>query len=79
MSAIIENLENKVSNHFSSCTPVIEKSPNSIFQTVKYQLSIWLERSKQRNALAKLDDRLLDDIGLNRDQVEHEISKPFWK
>jgi len=79
MSVIIENLENNVSNHFSSCTPVIEKSPKSIWQTAKYQLLVWIERSRQRKHLAKLDDRLLDDIGLNRDQVKREINKPFWK
>ena len=39
----------------------------------------WLERARQRRHLAELDDRLLRDIGLSRAEVEHEISRPFWK
>ena len=29
-------------------------------------MSLWIERSKQRHALAELDDHLLHDIGLSR-------------
>jgi uncharacterized protein YjiS (DUF1127 family) len=36
-------------------------------------------RSRQRQALAQLDDRLLDDIGVTRQQALAEASKPFWK
>jgi uncharacterized protein YjiS (DUF1127 family) len=32
-----------------------------------------------RRALAELDDRLLRDIGLTRDQARHERADPFWK
>jgi uncharacterized protein YjiS (DUF1127 family) len=39
----------------------------------------WMERSRQRRALAKLDDRLLRDIGLTRDQARQECANPFWK
>jgi uncharacterized protein YjiS (DUF1127 family) len=39
----------------------------------------WLERSRQRRALAELDDRLLRDIGLTRDQARQECANPFWK
>jgi uncharacterized protein YjiS (DUF1127 family) len=38
----------------------------------------WLERSRQRRALAELDDRLLRDIGLTRSQAQSEAAKPFW-
>ncbi|MCW8914657.1 MAG: DUF1127 domain-containing protein [Magnetovibrio sp.] len=41
-------------------------------------LKIWLQHSRQRRALAKLDDRLLDDIGLSTQDVKRETSKPFW-
>lgn len=40
---------------------------------------LWLERSRQRKALATLDDRLLADIGLTRKDARRESSKPFWK
>jgi uncharacterized protein YjiS (DUF1127 family) len=39
----------------------------------------WMERSRQRRALAQLDDRLLRDIGLTRDEAQRESSSPFWK
>jgi uncharacterized protein YjiS (DUF1127 family) len=39
----------------------------------------WIERTQQRRALARLDDRLLADIGLCRTQAERESSKPGWE
>jgi uncharacterized protein YjiS (DUF1127 family) len=39
----------------------------------------WNERSRQRRALASLDDRLLRDIGLTRDEARRECANPFWK
>jgi uncharacterized protein YjiS (DUF1127 family) len=39
----------------------------------------WQERVSQRHTLARLDDRLLRDMGLTRSDVEHEVSKPFWQ
>jgi len=38
-----------------------------------------LERRRQRLALARLDDRMLRDIGLTTADVEGELSKPLWK
>jgi uncharacterized protein YjiS (DUF1127 family) len=37
------------------------------------------ERARTRRALARLDDRLLRDIGLSRADIEREIEKPFWR
>lgn len=39
----------------------------------------WRERIRQRDALARLDDRMLRDIGLSRADVDGEVSKPFWQ
>lgn len=39
----------------------------------------WQERVRQRHQLAKLDDRLLRDIGISRVDAMHEIEKPFWR
>ena len=36
-------------------------------------------RSRQREALSTLDDRLLEDIGVTRQQANAEAAKPFWK
>jgi uncharacterized protein YjiS (DUF1127 family) len=37
------------------------------------------ERWRQRQDLRELDDRLLCDIGITREQAKHEASKPFWR
>lgn len=42
-------------------------------------VAFWIERARQRRALAELDDRCLADIGLSRDDVFQEIRKPFWR
>ena len=37
------------------------------------------QRRHQRQALRELDDRLLDDIGLTREQAAREARKWFWQ
>jgi len=37
------------------------------------------QRLRQRRALARLDARLLRDIGVTAEQAERESSKPFWR
>jgi uncharacterized protein YjiS (DUF1127 family) len=37
------------------------------------------DRRRQRRALARLDGRLLSDIGISRCDAEREIEKPFWR
>lgn len=39
----------------------------------------WLGLARERRHLARLDDRLLRDIGLTRADVAPEITKPFWR
>lgn len=41
-------------------------------------LKTWRQKSRQRQALTNLDDDFLNDIGLSRDDVWRESSKPFW-
>ena len=43
------------------------------------RLTLWRQRSRQRRALAQLDDRALHDIGVTRHDLLREISKPFWR
>jgi uncharacterized protein YjiS (DUF1127 family) len=40
---------------------------------------LWIERQRERQALLRLDDRMLRDIGLTRVDVEREADKPFWR
>jgi uncharacterized protein YjiS (DUF1127 family) len=42
-------------------------------------MATWHDRRRQRFALARLDDRMLRDIGLTMADVEAEVSKPFWR
>lgn len=42
-------------------------------------VSAMIARTHQRRSLAKLDDHLLRDIGLTRDDVRRELEKPFWR
>ncbi len=42
-------------------------------------VACWRERAVQRRALARLDDRLLSDIGVSRGEALAEADKPFWR
>lgn len=42
-------------------------------------LALWYERSRQRHQLAKLDHRMLRDIGLSPADVERERRKLPWQ
>jgi len=42
-------------------------------------VSLWLNRSRSRRALATLDDRDLNDIGLTAAEASRESEKPFWR
>ena len=38
----------------------------------------WQELARQRRALARLDDRMLKDLGLTRADALREAGRPFW-
>jgi len=40
---------------------------------------LWRHRSISRHQLSCLDDSLLNDIGLTREQARQEFQKPFWQ
>ena len=40
---------------------------------------LWAERAAERRHLTELDDHLLNDIGLNRADVEAISTRPFWR
>jgi uncharacterized protein YjiS (DUF1127 family) len=42
-------------------------------------LGAWLARSRDRRALAELDDFMLKDIGMTRADVVVESGKHFWQ
>ncbi|UVK37736.1 hypothetical protein LHFGNBLO_004818 [Mesorhizobium sp. AR10] len=45
-------------------------------------ITIWIERSRFRDELARMATdmpELIDDIGLTMEQARAEIAKPFWR
>jgi len=42
-------------------------------------LGEWRRRARDRGQLARLDDRMLRDIGLTRADAEFLSNKPFWR
>ena len=53
----------------------VEAASISVVNTV----SVWMARSADRRQLATMNDRMLQDVGLSRVEVEHELSKFFWQ
>lgn len=45
---------------------------------LKERLSLMLEISRERRALARADEKTLSDLGLTRDEAEAEARRPFW-
>ena len=46
---------------------------------VRAALREWRRRKNSRLELARLDERMLRDIGLTRALADLEINKPFWR
>jgi uncharacterized protein YjiS (DUF1127 family) len=46
---------------------------------VRAVLREWRQRKSGRLELARLDERMLHDIGLTRVDIFCEINKPFWR
>jgi uncharacterized protein YjiS (DUF1127 family) len=42
-------------------------------------IETWLERSRGRHQLAHLSARQRADVGLDAEQIEIEVRKPFWR
>jgi uncharacterized protein YjiS (DUF1127 family) len=42
-------------------------------------VSVWIERARQRQALAALTEYQLRDIGITRVEAAGECEKPFWR
>lgn len=42
-------------------------------------LGQWRRRTRDRTQLARLDDRMLADIGISRAEAEFLANKPFWR
>lgn len=47
-------------------------------KNVQSTLFAWVQRHRSRKALAELNEHMLRDVGLTKEQVQAEIIKPFW-
>jgi uncharacterized protein YjiS (DUF1127 family) len=59
----------------------LPQSHSSTFAATLGAVGAWMVRSGQRKALRDLaqERRLLNDIGLTREQALREAAKPFWR
>ena len=46
---------------------------------VAHVIIVWRRRARDRDTLLRLNDHYLQDIGLTRQEVMMEFSKPFWR
>ncbi|MDP4033427.1 MAG: DUF1127 domain-containing protein [Pseudorhodobacter sp.] len=57
--------------------------PLALFARIAFTVALvvlrWKERRHCRRALARLDARLLRDIGLSQAEAASEVAKPFWR
>ncbi len=57
-------------------------SLESVLADFARRLGLWRSRNRLRADLAQLlqtDPRLIEDIGLEPNQVRREVAKPFWR
>ena len=62
--------------------PTVARAGGSLGSVAKRLFALvraWQARNRQRREAARLTARDLADIGLTRDQLQFELSKPFWR
>jgi uncharacterized protein YjiS (DUF1127 family) len=59
--------------------PMIIRHESSTRGAVLEVLRLWWRRYLERTELAGWTDRDLNDVGLSRGDIIHEIEKPFWR
>jgi len=59
--------------------PLFRRSLPRKRRSLPSRLMAIYDRYLQRQALAELDDDMLNDIGLTPDDVRRECATPFWR
>lgn len=63
----------------NAATPLGHVSFVALYQLGYRTVAAWAARRRSRHALARLDDRLLKDIGFDRLARDREVLAPFWR
>ena len=58
--------------------PIVASS-QAVLSSLVGTIIIWLNRRQGRRDLRELDDRLLADVGISREDALSEAGKPFWR
>ncbi|WP_421996087.1 DUF1127 domain-containing protein [Reyranella sp.] len=66
-----------LSLHYASKTPLAGTA--GAFAAFHGILATWRRRSRERQELATMDQRVLRDVGLSASEVAFEANKPFWR
>jgi uncharacterized protein YjiS (DUF1127 family) len=51
----------------------------TVLSSLASMIAFWLNRQQGRRDLSELDDRLLADVGISREDALWEARKPFWR
>lgn len=62
-------------NRTTSLTTFFPHFPPEVLIPVPLRLLAWADRQRQRAALARLEDRMLDDIGVTRAEAVAECQR----
>lgn len=56
-------------------------TPSPIVLIIRFfnTLITWQQRIEERRQLLEMSDRMIRDIGLNRNDILREANKPFWR
>jgi uncharacterized protein YjiS (DUF1127 family) len=55
------------------------KTGRHMLSSLAHTIEIWLRRQQGQQDLNSLDDRLLEDVGISREDVLWKAGKPFWR
>jgi uncharacterized protein YjiS (DUF1127 family) len=53
-------------------------APLTTLRRIFAVIRLWRRRTGSRHQLRELDDHLLKDIGLKREDVGYEFARPLW-
>jgi uncharacterized protein YjiS (DUF1127 family) len=68
-----------IDRHFPQALPFLPLGLGRQLSALAGTVGGWLHQRGERWRLARLDDRMLRDLGLTRGDIDREIARPFWQ